>query len=189
MKDAVGSQIATTSSFAPFFTKSVTSYENGICPPSCGTHSSRPFTYTIARKSACSKWRRRRSPVFTSASNDRLYQSVSFGSTSRPTPESELSITNGTRISPDHFAGHPGASFVTAYCQRPFRLVQFARAICGRGYSRQAFSGVIFSPHGVFMPGTCCQAPTAAAASAAAARIDRFIYGTPLVGLSARRTV
>ena len=83
----------------------------------------------------------------------RRYHSVSDGSSRRPTPESELSITNGTRISPSHFAGIPGASFVTAYCQRPFRFVQASRTICGRGYSRHAFSGVTFSPHGVFIPG------------------------------------
>ena len=55
MKSVVGSQMLTTSSFEPDFTKSVMSYENGICPPSCGTSISRPLMYTIARKSACSK--------------------------------------------------------------------------------------------------------------------------------------
>ena len=114
MKSVVGSQIETTSSFAPFFTRSVTSYVNGICPPSCGTPASTPLTNTIARKSACSKWRRRRVPGCTSASNDLLYQRVSCGSRRRPTPESELSITNGTRISPSHADGTPGASRVTA---------------------------------------------------------------------------
>ena len=149
MKSVVGSHTLTISSFAPFLTRSVTSYAKGICPPSCGTPASRPFTNTCVRKSHSSKLRTRRSPFFTSASNVRRYQSVSFGSSRRPTPESGLSIGNGTRISPSHLDGIVGASVVTAYFHSPFRFVQFARTICGRGYSRHAFSGVTFAPHSV----------------------------------------
>ena len=71
---------------------------------------------TIARKSTPSKCRRIRSPFCGRQSIVRVYQRNSSGSNRRPTPDSALSIANGTRIFPDHAVGRPGVlvTLVTA---------------------------------------------------------------------------
>ena len=65
----------------------------------------------------------------------RVYQRNSSGWIRRPTPESFDSIANGTRILPSQAVGRPGVfvTLVTAQSQVPFRFVQFARTIWGRG--------------------------------------------------------
>ena len=67
---------------------------------------------TIVRKSTPPKCRRIRSPAFGAHVILRVYQRNSSGSRRRPTPDSALSIGNGTRILPSHFSGRPGV-FVT----------------------------------------------------------------------------
>ena len=148
---SVGSQTCRTSSFSPCLTKSVMSSENGRLPLSCGTSvASTPLTKTCVRKSTPPKWSRTRSFAALNATlNTRRYHSCSLGSSRRFTPESGVSMANGTRISPAHSSGRSALRSLTAYCHNPLRFCQFWRTSCGLGYSRHAFSGVIFSPHGV----------------------------------------
>ena len=69
-----------------------------------------------------------------------------------------------------------------AHSHSPLRHTQFCRTICGRGYERQAFSGVTFSPHSVIILepdcgfGTGDHAAALDANRAAKAAIDKRIF-------------
>lgn len=123
---------------------------------------------TIARKSTASKWSRMRLPGAGAHVIVRVYQRNSSGSSARPTPESADSMANGTRILPAQVSGRPGVfvTLVTCQSQSPLRHVQLSRTICGRGYSRQQFALVTFSPHGVISGAAPAAVITHAAAPA-----------------------
>ena len=149
--EQVGSQTFTSRMFSPLRTKGEMSRVNGAAVPECGTSvASSPFTKTCARKSTLSKCRsvrmddggHPRTPVL----NFLRYQIWSFSVTLRPTPERADSGGNGTRISPSKADGLSASAGMIAYSQRPLSDCHASRAICGRGYSRQALSGVTASP-------------------------------------------
>src|SRR3989442_12809431 len=93
---------------------------------------------TVASQSTAPKCSSHRLPRGSGAGgrrNVRRYQSRCWSGTARRTPESCDSIGNGTRIVPSKRRGRGAALSSTAYSQRPFRLTQSGRTICGRGYS------------------------------------------------------
>ena len=128
----------------------VASTLNGTLPPAWGTSvTSCPFTNTCARKSTRSKLRIVRKPFRGCAVNVRRYQIWSSGFTFRRTPESGVSTPNGTRIVPSYFAGSSASTDTIASSHVPFSDSHPPRTSCGRGYSRQTFSGVTARPHTV----------------------------------------
>ena len=64
-------------------------------------------------------------------------------------PSSKGTGPNGTRMRSGNVRGASAVTNVTANSHSPLRHCQLPRTICGRGYSRHAFSGVTLSPHAV----------------------------------------
>ena len=126
------------------------------------------FTHTSHFQSTAPKLSMMSSPFHSEGTvKVRVYQSAWSRPTVLPTPESDDSTANGTRMSPCHSPGVRAFSGTMAYCQRPLRFFHCVRSMMGRGYSCHTFSGVTLSDHVVRIRSP---AGVQAEATAAAAR-------------------
>ena len=108
----VESHTRTEREFSPPFKNLVMSNENGVYPPVCSPIFS-PFTNTSAFQSTAPKFKSTFLPFQSSGTlNLRSYHRLWSPFMDLPTPESDDSIANGTRIFPSNDFGS-GASFFT----------------------------------------------------------------------------